>query len=76
MIGQRMGANGQVGTRARLVEIAARGAGAAALRRHGAIHRAKPFLLVAVEIVGARIAGLHAGFNHRGTADYCPALAW
>jgi hypothetical protein len=63
-IGQRVGADGQVG-RARLVEIAARGAGAAALRRHGAVHRAKAFLLVAVEIVGARVAGLHAGFNHR-----------
>jgi hypothetical protein len=65
MIGQRMGADGQVRARARLVQIAARGAGAAALRRHGAVHRAKPFLLIAVEIVGARIARLHAGFHHR-----------
>ncbi len=51
--------------RPRAVEIAAGGAGATALRRHGAVHRAKAFLLVAVEIVGTRIARLHPGFNHR-----------
>ncbi len=60
-----MGADGQVRATARLVEIAAGGAGATALRRHGAVHRAKAFLLVAVEIVGTRIARLHPGFNHR-----------
>ena len=65
VIGQRMGADGQVRATARLVEIAAGGAGATALRRHGAVHRAKAFLLVAVEIVGTRIARLHPGFNHR-----------
>ncbi len=65
MIGQRMGADGQVGATARLVEIAAGGAGATALRRHGAVHWTKAFLLVAVEIVGARIPRLHSGFNHR-----------
>ena len=65
MIGQRMGADGQVGATARLVEIAAGGAGATALRRHGAVHRTKAFLLVTVKIVGARITRLHPGFNHR-----------
>ena len=75
MIGQRVGANSQIRTRAGLVEIAARGAGAASLRRHGTIHRAKPFLLVAVEIVGARVAGLYAGFNHR-VEQRIVALLW
>lgn len=60
-----MGADGQVRAPSRLVEIAAGGTGATALRRHGAVHRAKAFLLVAVEIVGTRIARLHPGFNHR-----------
>ena len=75
MIGQRMGANSQIGTRARLVEIAARGAGAASLRRHGTIHRAKSLLLVAVKIVGARIASLYASFNHR-VEQRIIALLW
>jgi hypothetical protein len=48
---------------------------AASLRRHGTIHRAKPFLLVAVEIVGARVAGLYAGFNHR-VEQRIIALLW
>ena len=74
-IGQRMGANGQIGSRARLVEITARGTGAASLRRHGTIHGAKPFLLVAVKIVGARVAGLYAGFNHR-VEQRIVALLW
>ena len=47
-----------------LVEVAARGAGAAALRRDGAVHRAEAFLLIAVQIIRARIAGLHTCIDH------------
>jgi hypothetical protein len=46
------------------VQVAARGAGATAVRRHGAVHRAEAFLLVAVQVFGARVTGLHAGFDH------------
>ena len=60
-----MSTNGQVRARFGLIEITARGTGATALRRDGAIHRAKTFLLIAVEIVRARVACLHARFNHR-----------
>ena len=64
MVGQRMGANRQVWARAGLVKIAAGGTGPASLRGHGAIHRSESLLLVAIEIVGARIAGLDTGFYH------------
>ncbi|CCK14201.1 protein of unknown function DUF140 [Cronobacter universalis NCTC 9529] len=64
-VGCSMGDDFQVRALLRGIEIAARGAGAAALRRDEAIHRAKAFLLIAVQIVGARIARLHACLNHR-----------
>ncbi|VBE08277.1 Uncharacterised protein [Burkholderia pseudomallei] len=64
-IGKRVRDDFEIRPRARLVEIAARGRGAAAARRDRAVHRAEAFLLIAVEIVGARIAGLHAGLDHR-----------
>ena len=64
-IGHGVGADGQVRTRFRLIQIAARGAGASALRRDRAVHRAEALLLIAVEIVGARIARLHARLHHR-----------
>lgn len=50
--------------RTRHVQIAARGACATPLRRHRAVHRPEAFLLVAIEIVGARVTGLHAGVDH------------
>ncbi len=59
-----MGVDGQVRPLPGLVQIAARRAGAPALGRHGTVHRAEAFLLVAVEVVGTRIAGLHTGFDH------------
>ena len=65
VIGHGVSTNGQVRARFGLIEIATRGAGATALRRDGAIHRTKTFLLIAVEIVRARVARLHARFNHR-----------
>ena len=65
VIGHGMGADGQVRAAAGLIEIAAGGTGATSLWRHGAVHRAKPFLLITVEIVSSRIARLHAGFHHR-----------
>lgn len=64
MVGQRMGDDFQVRPRTCLIQITAGGAGAAPFRRHGAIHRAEAFLLVAVQIVGARVTRLHAGFHH------------
>ena len=65
MIGHGVGADGQVRAWFGLVQIAARGAGASALRRDRAVHRAEAFLLIAVEIVGARVARLHARLYHR-----------
>ena len=65
MIGHGVGADGQVRALFSLVQIAARGAGASALRRDRAVHRAEAFLLIAVEIVGARVARLHARLHHR-----------
>ena len=47
-----------------LAYMAARGTGTPALRRHRTIHRAEAFLLIAVEVVGTRVAGLHTGFDH------------
>ncbi len=65
-IGGRMGNDFQVRAVFRLVKVAACGAGAAPLRRHGTIHRAEALLLIAVEILGARIARLDARVDHRG----------
>ena len=64
-VGQRVGDDGQVRARLGQVQVAAGGAGTTTLRGHRAVHRAEAFLLVAVEVVGARVAGLHAGFDHR-----------
>jgi hypothetical protein len=63
-LGQGVGDDGQVRPTLGLVQIAACGAGAPALRGHGAIHRAEAFLLETVEVVGARVAGLYPGFDH------------
>ncbi len=63
-VGDGMGVDGQVRPLLGLVQITARRAGTPALGRDGAIHRAEAFLLVAVEVIGTRIASLHAGFDH------------
>ena len=63
-IGERVRDDLEVRPHLRLVEVAARGAGAAALRRDGAVHRAEAFLLIAVQIIRARIAGLHTCIDH------------
>ncbi len=63
-IGHGMGADGQVRALLRLVQIAARGAGASALWRNRSVHRAEAFLLIAVKIVRARVARLYARFHH------------
>ncbi|MCY1359422.1 hypothetical protein D9M69_459920 [compost metagenome] len=63
-VGQRVGDDGQVRPLAGLVQVAARSACTAPLRGDGAIHRTEAFLLVAVEILGAREAGLHARLDH------------
>jgi len=47
------------------VQVTACGTGPAPARGHGTVHRAEAFLLVAVEVIGARVAGLHAGLDHR-----------
>ncbi len=47
------------------VQVTARSTGAAPARGHRAVHRAEAFLLVAVEVVGARVARLHPGLDHR-----------
>ncbi len=57
--------DGQVRPLPRLIQIAARRAGAPAVGGHGTVHRAEAFLLIAVQIVGARIASLHTRFDHR-----------
>ena len=57
------------------VQVAAGGAGATAVGRHGTVHRAETFLLVAVQVFGARVAGLYAGFNH-GVEQYVVAGFW
>lgn len=64
MIGHGVGADSQIRATARLIEVTARGAGATPLRRHGTVHWAETFLLIAVEIVGARIARLYASLYH------------
>ena len=46
------------------VQVAARGGRAPALAGDEAVHGAEAFLLVAVEVIGARVAGLHAGLDH------------
>ena len=63
-IGERAGDDGERFTRFGGIKIAAGGGGAAAFGGDEAVHRAEAFLLIAVEIVGARIAGIHAGLNH------------
>ncbi len=63
-IGECVGDDGQGRTLLGDVQVTARGAGATAFRRNRAVHRAEAFLLVTVEVVGARVTGLHAGFDH------------
>ena len=63
-VGDGMGVDGQVRPLLGLVQITTRRAGTPALGRHGAIHRAEAFLLVAVEVIGTREARLHARFDH------------
>ncbi len=64
-VAQGVGDDGQVGPAAGLVQVAAPGGGATALRGDGPVHGAEAFLLVAVEVIGSRVAGLHAGLDHR-----------
>ena len=59
-----MGDDGQARPALRHVEVTARRAGAAAVRRDGPVHRAEAFLLVAVQVVGMRVTGLNAGLDH------------
>ena len=63
-IGERTGGDGERFTCFGGIKIAAGGGGAAAFGGNEAVHRAEAFLLIAVKIVGARIAGIHAGLNH------------
>ena len=63
-IGQCVGHDGQVRSATGHVQIAARGAGAPAVGGDRAVHRAEAFLAIAVEVVGFRITGLHAGLDH------------
>ncbi|MNS75696.1 hypothetical protein D3C72_1092230 [compost metagenome] len=63
-VGQRVGDDGQVRARLGQVQVATGGAGTTALRRDRTVHWAEAFLLVAVEVVGARITGLHTGLDH------------
>ena len=46
------------------VQVAAGRGGTPALTGDETVHRAEAFLLVAVEVVGARVAGLHTGLDH------------
>ena len=62
--GVRAGADHQVGTLARRLQIGLRGAPAATVQR-GRLVVAAAFLLRAVEVGIARDAGLHAGLQHR-----------
>ncbi|MNI36653.1 hypothetical protein D3C73_907110 [compost metagenome] len=64
-IGQCVGHNLQIRARTRLIQITASGAGTTTFRRYGAIHRAEAFLLVAVQILGTRVACLNASLHHR-----------
>ena len=63
-VAQGVGDDGQVRALLGLVQVAAGGAGATAFLGHRTVHRAEAFLLVAVEVFGARVTGLHAGFDH------------
>ncbi|MNF44553.1 hypothetical protein D3C84_256650 [compost metagenome] len=63
-VGQGMGDDGQVRAVARLVQVATAGGGAATFGGHGTVHGTEAFLLVAVEVFGARVTGLHAGLDH------------
>ena len=65
MVGQRMGDDGQIRPAFGLIEIPACRTGASSLRRHGSVHRPKPLLLIAVEVVGTWISRLDACFYHR-----------
>ncbi|MNQ61744.1 hypothetical protein D3C85_760650 [compost metagenome] len=64
LVGQGVGDDGQGRTLLGDVQVATGGGGTTTFRRHGAVHRAEAFLLVAVQVFGARVTGLHAGFNH------------
>jgi len=63
-VSQGVSDDGQVRALLGLVQVATGGARTAALLGYGAVHRTEAFLLVAVEVFGARVAGLHAGFDH------------
>ena len=75
LVGQGVGDDGQGRALFGDVEVATGGGCATAVRRHGAIHRAEAFLLVAVQVFGARVTGLHAGFNH-GVEQRVVARLW
>lgn len=65
LVGQGVGDDGQGRALLGDVQVTASGAGATAVRRHGAVHRTETFLLITVQVFGTRVTGLHAGFNHR-----------
>src|SRR5471030_1298157 len=64
-VGQGVGDDGQRRTLLGRVQVTASGTGATTVWRHGAVHRAEAFLLVAVQVFGTRVTGLYACFNHR-----------
>ena len=64
LVGQGVGDDFQGRTLLGRVQVAAGGTGATAVRRHGTVHRAETFLLIAVQVFGARVTGLYTGFNH------------
>lgn len=74
-VAEGVGDDGQRGTLLGGVQVTARGAGATAFRRNGTVHRAEAFLLVAVQVHGARVTGLHACFNH-GVEQRVVARFW
>lgn len=63
-VAQGVGDDGQVRALLGLVQVATGGAGAAAVLGDRTVHRAEAFLLVAVEVFGARVTSLHAGLDH------------
>ena len=68
-VAQGAGAHRQVRALARRVEVGQRGAAAPPVGGGGAVHRAEAFLTVAVQVVGAGVAGLlaraHEGLEQR-----------
>ncbi len=75
LVGQGVGDDGQGRTLLGGVQVTASGAGTTTVWRHGTVHRAETFLLVAVQVFGTRVASLYAGFNH-GVEQHVVACLW